>query len=133
MVAAVTDEPATDEHWEHEGVAARSVDLPAGFRKRRTQPGVEFAAGDVRATFSCRELRMFFDGRTDNLESGVRGALYYLYLVSEALPQAGEQTLAGVPHGSITLLAASHRLLTPVFVLPPDAAADLSRWFRALS
>lgn len=118
--------------WQHEGVTATAVQCPVGLRRRRTAPGVELSSGDVQVRFLSRELADFFAGRTDNLESWGRGATYFLYLVSAALPPAGEQTLAGVPHGSITLLAAAPRLLTPVFVLPPDAAADLSRWFRAL-
>jgi len=121
-----------ENQWQSAGVVARPVECAVGFRRRKTAPGVEIASRDVRVRFLCRELDDFLTGRTDNLECWGRGETYFLYLVSEALPPAGEQTLSGVPHGSITLLAASPRLLTPVFVLLPNEAADLGRWFGAL-
>lgn len=78
-----------------------------------------------------RELAVFLDRGTGQLEAGV-SPLFYLRWVDTTLPSGGEKTLADVPPGSITLLAASHRLPTPAAVLPPDAAADFRRWFRTL-
>lgn len=124
---------APGREWQQAGVVARPVQCAVGFRKRRLAPGVELDAGDARVRFLSSELATFFDGRTGNLESAHDGHLYYLYRVSDSLPPAGEQLLAGVPRDSIALLAASPKLLTPVVVLPPDAAAEFAGWFHSLS
>lgn len=118
--------------WEHDGLTASPIQVNVGFRKRRTAPAVELRTADVRVQFLSRDLATFFDGATDNLEGSTDGQLFYLYRVSEALPPAAEQFLADVSHGSITLLAASHRLLTPVVILGPAAASEFGRWFHAL-
>lgn len=124
-------ENAPPVEWRHGGVVARSVRCAVGFRKRRTAPGVEFDAGDVRVRFLSRELAVFLDGGAGQLEAG-SGLLFYLCRVGANPPGGGEKTLADVPPGSIALLAASHRLLTPVAVLPPDVAAGFGHWFRSL-
>lgn len=124
-------EDAPGEEWRYHGLVVRPVLCAVGFRRRRTAPGVEFDTGDVRVRFLSRELAVFLDRGTGQLEAGV-SPLFSLHWVDTTLPGSGEKTLADVPPGSITLLAASHRLLTPVAVLPPDAAADFRRWFRSL-
>lgn len=127
----VSEVPVTQ--WQRMGFTATPIRVGIGFRKRRSAPAIELAVGSVRTKFLCRELVPFFDGTIDNIEAPTGGEVSFLYRADEGVTYAwasGEQ-FADLAVGGIALLA-TEPVMHPIAVLPPDAAADLGDWFRAL-
>lgn len=124
-------ETASGGLWRCGNIVASRSTIPAGFRKRRTVAALQFEVGTVRVQFHGGDVDAFFSGRIDVVETSGDQALHFLYRVGDRLPAGNEAMLADVPHGSGALLAASGPRLTPVFVLSPDHAASLRRWWVA--